>query len=91
MMSLRDRIDPIKVMAALFAALFGALLIFMFIGEAGAFLPDKGPCSHGALTWVGEVGEEANLYTYVDGQNTCYMLVGQLHGKTVSISCVRGR
>ena len=76
---------------------YGALLTVtaIFIGVLAApvpaFLPDDKDCTHGTVSWIGEVGEKANLYTYLDGQNTCYMIIGELHGKTVSISCVRGR
>ncbi len=42
------------------------------------------------VQYLGTVGDGADMYRFKDGQNTCYMLVGQLHGKTVSISCVRG-
>lgn len=71
----------------------GALLVavalsigFLSVGsETAALIPDRGE----KMIHLYEVGEKADLYYYENANDRCYMLIGQLHGKTVSISCVK--
>ena len=38
---------------------------------------------------IAQLGEGVEVYRVIDGNTTCYVAVGRLHGYTVAIDCVR--
>ncbi len=63
------------------------VVVFAVIGaltsSASAFLEDTKP----NINYIGPVGAGTWLYEYRGSSGWCGIVVGQLHGKTVSIDC----
>jgi hypothetical protein len=66
-----------------FAALLAGMLTFA--GPSAGFLPDP----EEKLQHLYNVDDKSDLYYYENKWDRCYMLIGKLHGRTVSISCVK--
>jgi hypothetical protein len=78
--------DQMDIGKAILLIITASLIGLLSVGsDTHALLPDKGE----RMVHLYEVGEKADLYYYENANDRCYMLIGQLHGKTVSISCVK--
>jgi hypothetical protein len=77
----------------------GLIVVLLLIGlcfsipilhsiPASGFFPENPKKEVPELVATMENGK-LRLYEYAGSQGMCYMIVGDLHGKTVSISCVK--